>query len=129
MTCVKCPYACQNCTGGGVNQCISCDASNFRIVSIPNSCPCMNGYYNSGSNPICLKCHYSCLQCSTFSTACTACNPFDLRSLSANKCPCDQGFFDDGLELCKPCYNTCTKCDGAGPEDCTGCLNTPTRNL
>lgn len=80
------------------------------------------GYYNSGTNPICQKCHYSCKTCST-SGECSDCDPDKFRAplVAGSLCACMDGYFDVASnELCSKCHSSCKKCIDVATK-CTDC--------
>ena len=55
---------------------------------------------------LCVACHITCLTCNGgTSTTCLTCNSTNKRTTLAsdNSCPCDAGFYDNGLAMCAPC--------------------------
>jgi hypothetical protein len=132
--CSSCHYTCQTCSSWNSNNCVTCSAANFReINSVAGTCGCMVGYYNSGTNPQCALCHYSCWTCSnTGISACSTCNntmEFRVATPVAGQCQCITGYYDSNTEICQPCHVTCFTCDGPGRIDCKGCDNTKFRAL
>jgi len=76
-TCGKCHYKCFSCVNTDV-QCKECTrvADPKRIMNIPadptaDHCPCLAGYYDSGT-AICVICVHPCLNCVS-KTECTTC--------------------------------------------------------
>jgi hypothetical protein len=46
--CLHCDLRCQSCATTPIN-CLSCDASTYRALTINNTCDCMAGYIDSGN--------------------------------------------------------------------------------
>ena len=61
---------------------------------------------------MCQTCDYSCLTCVTTAKNCTSCN-VGVNRVSGSTCPCDVGYFDNGLAACAPCNLACQTCSGA----------------
>ena len=70
-------------------------------------CECDPGYY-AKTISFCEVCKYPCSTCSGSDTYCNSCITDLNRSLAANKCPCDFGYYDDGV--CKLCIFPCRSC-------------------
>ena len=91
--CSACDYSCDTCNGLTLSSCLTCSTSNYRI-SAPSSgkCDCQTGYYDDGSNRLCLACIYSCLTC-TDALSCATCDSAKNRSTPASNCPCVTGYY------------------------------------
>jgi hypothetical protein len=88
------------------------------------TCGCIAGYFDNGtSSEMCSPCHYSCASCWGTNTLCLTCNPLHKRYLTTtgNLCPCDDGFYDNGVPLCPPCHSTCVTCNGPLKSNCLSC--------
>lgn len=50
-----------------------------------------------------IECHYSCFKCMGSSTNCELCSDVSKRILDSSllSCNCIQGYYDDGVEICK----------------------------
>lgn len=117
------------------NNCTSCDGALFRNQAVsPSACICDVGYIDAADtsvSPTCISgsCSYTCPGlCRSTAAACTACNGGMFRTLSGTTCPCDLGYFDNGVELCVICDNKCKSCTTAATT-CTDCYNTQYRSL
>jgi hypothetical protein len=47
-----------------------------------------------------LACNYTCTTCVTLSTTCSTCLSANFRTLSTSTCPCNAGYFDNGVPIC-----------------------------
>jgi proprotein convertase subtilisin/kexin type 5 len=124
--CVECDSKCNECSGSAT-ACVACADNNNRELSgaSPNTCVCESGYYEpTPANDVCVKCHYSCLTCDGGTASdCTgsACPTGSDRTFSVDSCPCDPGFYDDGLNTaCVACTSPCKECVDTGTK-CTAC--------
>lgn len=93
--------------------CLTCNANHKRTLS-GTSCPCNDGFYDDGSNGMCLACDYSCKTC-TSAAACSSCNSLIKRisdpTSTSPFCICDTKFYEDTSTLtCKPCLYHCATC-------------------
>lgn len=68
------------------------------------------------------QCSYTCPGlCLATSSYCTDCVPGHHRTLTANKCDCDVGYFDDGSNsVCAQCDSKCETCVGSAV-NCEAC--------
>ncbi len=109
--CQACNYKCKTCTNA--TQCLTCDATKFRITPA-SLCPCMMKYYDSGLNSeTCLACHYSCYTCSKGSEcqACESITNHRTYNTVTKLCRCINKFYDDGAnEFCLACVYSCATC-------------------
>ena len=100
-------------------------------------------------NKICEKCHHSCLTCTgPGEDQCLTCDTNqDRRYFNSGHCPCNPGFYDDGVNSkCNSCHYTCQECKkktinlyltflllikGTGPNynDCSSCLQSTHRTI
>ena len=82
-----------------------------------------------------LECDISCVTCIDSSTKCKSCDisiTFRMDLSNINQCPCRQGFYDDGTNICKSIlfifYLECSykflNCVGS-KENCTFCFVNP----
>ena len=128
--CMGCQYSCQSCVTGHDDQCSTCNTTAFRLYTAgTRQCECKVGYYDDGSNVLCLPCSYSCKSCSGTAETCTACPSGTERVYdgSGNTCKCAQHFYDQMAvfvqsEICKPCAYHCSSCDD--PSSCLTCNST-----
>lgn len=97
-TCLLCDLA------SSANNCTACDSALFRSQTVsPSPCSCIVGYIDAADttlNPTCIsgQCSYTCSgQCQGTAAACTACNGGNFRTLTGSTCPCDLGYFDNGV--------------------------------
>ncbi len=70
---------------------------------------CPNGYYGDPVQLMCLKCHYSCLTCSAYTT-CTSCDPAANRILSSSSCIPNTGYYDNSTTIAVLCTSIDTNC-------------------
>jgi proprotein convertase subtilisin/kexin type 5 len=124
---VSCQYYCLTCAN--INSCASCDSSSQRTFN-GSSCPCNNNYYDDGIDMGCLKCHYSCLTCTSSSnTACLSCNSNNYRTyMNYNKsCPCMSKYYNvNNVAVCSLCQYSCQTCTTSSA--CATCNITRGRN-
>lgn len=82
------------------------------------SLSCHDGYYLDGN--VCIKCKTPCATCLN-ETFCYTCgfDPTNLR-IRAPTCECDEEYSDFG-DRCDTCTAPCSKCTGAGLDECTAC--------
>ena len=115
-------------TGYAINlRTRSCSNTSFGLYFYQNktciaSCPIY--YYTNATYNFCIKCHYSCYNCSASALAnkCTACEAAQLRSLVNNTvCSCLTHYFDDGTVLCSICHSTCLECSNSSQNGCLSC--------
>lgn len=60
--CSACHYTCDKCNGNTANDCLICrgDNSISHRTLTGNICNCDPGYYDNGTNQICMPCHVLC---------------------------------------------------------------------
>lgn len=102
-------------TGYAINiRARSCDTTNVYYFYENSTCipTCPQYYYSNSSYKYCIKCHYSCLNCSAPAapTACTQCEAAQFRQLVTNTCSCQPHYFDNSTLLCASCYVNCLTC-------------------
>ncbi|CAD8161406.1 unnamed protein product [Paramecium octaurelia] len=131
--CKPCHPLCEKCyqpSDNTTNQyCTMCIEGQHRVVSNDFRCACQDGYGESGTSDICIKCHYSCLSCKgPLQTDCIACSTVAHRHLTVDyKCACDQAYYDPGFkdQLCYlACHHSCASCNVYGQDKCTSCPST-----
>ena len=115
-------------------SCTSCDSSlNRDQASFPGSCDCVVGYINAADTsvtPACIagSCSYTCSGlCQGTASNCTACVGGTYRTLTGSSCPCDTGYFNNGVAICAACSTKCRSCTAL--TTCTDCYNTQFRSL
>lgn len=117
--CVKCPNACQTCSGP-TGACTSCVDPTRRDLA--SNCSCINGWFNSGSVN-CSACSPTCLTC-TNGSACVACNATLNRVLQGSVCNCAAGYYEfyhtNLTRTCELCNPECLTC-ATSPALCTSC--------
>ncbi|CAK55637.1 unnamed protein product (macronuclear) [Paramecium tetraurelia] len=140
--CLLCTIGdCQTCTLK-FGDCTSCDPLRNRIL-IGNTCPCLQGYYDTGlEDKICKQCYPSCYNCSgPFDTDCTDCGDPNVyhKQFFNGKCICALRTIEinqsDGSTLCQrkntfrknlACHPRCEKCqnpaDSTSNQYCTMCI-------
>ncbi len=132
LICPSCYYSCETCYAGTVSSCLSCSATNHRVL-VNNTCHCMTGYFDNGAET-CVPCYYTCASatCSGSSgTNCLSCNALQFRVILANyTCACLPGYYDNGTtsETCSPCLYSCLTCWDTNIF-CTSCSITNHRTL
>ncbi|KAL4442387.1 hypothetical protein ABPG74_005728 [Tetrahymena malaccensis] len=132
--CLKCDYTCQKCQYY-VGQtpkfsCNSCDADSYRYLSSGQQCLCKNGYYDDGSSPSCLKCHYSCLTC-VLPNICQTCDSVQKRIFDPINliCKCQDGTFENANKVCQACHLSCQTCLDSTNKGCTSCQSSYLRTF
>lgn len=123
--CPACSYTCLTCNFSSTSSCLSCNTSNFRYDDGAGSCPCLVGYYDSGSKT-CQKCHFSCVTCNGGNGAdrCLTCPSLAItyRNASGGYCNCIVGYYSiTNVVVCAKCSNSCYTCVNS-PTNCTSCL-------
>lgn len=68
-------------------------------------------YYENPTSLNCLPCHYSCSTCQEYSV-CLTCDSskFRIQKAGVSLCECQDGYFDNGVQLCPACDTTCKTC-------------------
>lgn len=98
FVCYPCGSYCLTCLNNTV--CTNC-ISTMVLTSGTCSCPSTSYLYNG----ICYGCDYTCLACTSTGQYynCLNCSKDNFRSTlsSNNTCPCDSGYQDAGLPVCK----------------------------
>ena len=131
--CLPCEPTCLQCLDS--TECTDCDETILRHLNVSADykadlnpyCTCQYKFYGPlDPATTCLPCHYSCSYCSgPLSTDCLFCTADAFRSLdtTANTCPCDDGYYDNGtsLELCQPCHPYCLTCSNNTASSCFTC--------
>ncbi|KAL4442366.1 hypothetical protein ABPG74_005707 [Tetrahymena malaccensis] len=121
---IVCPYYCL-CQQGS-STCVSCPPANTnRVQQLQNNlCPCINGFYDDGSNINCQICDSSCSICSGNSQNCFQCvQGFILQNNTCIKQTCPSGHKTDQNGNCV-CQNIkCLKCDPQNGNKCQTCKN------
>ncbi|KAL4442386.1 hypothetical protein ABPG74_005727, partial [Tetrahymena malaccensis] len=124
--CQQCHFSCASCDNTlpiSTNQCLTCSASNNRVLQ-SNNCPCQTGFYEIPGNPVCQPCDPSCLTCSGNSPSqCSSCSPANNRVQSGTTCPCAVGYYSIGTNnaKCVSCHYKCLTCNGPNYNQCTSC--------
>ncbi|CAK66675.1 unnamed protein product (macronuclear) [Paramecium tetraurelia] len=125
LSTVGCNSPCQTCLVTDPNYCTTCFYQ-YKLTAriIPGQCVCdqIEGY--AKLNDKCVLCTIGdCQTCTLTFGDCTSCNPLRNRTLIGNTCPCNQGYYDTGLEdrICQQCYPSCYNCSGPYDSDCTDC--------
>ena len=134
-------YTCATCSGGGSNQCTSCNAGKFLHPNTGGQCLiiCPNGFWGDGSTNKCMPCHisgvgpyYSCVTCSAGgNNDCNSCPAGSfLHPNTGGQClnPCPDGYWGDStVNQCMPCYSsgsspfTCKTCTAGTSSSCSSC--------
>ncbi|XP_045392852.1 extracellular matrix organizing protein FRAS1 isoform X1 [Lemur catta] len=128
--CRGCHDSCAGCSGPSAVQCTACAAP--RALR-QGRCPprCGDGFYPDRG--ICRACHSSCLACvGPEPSHCTGCRkPEDglqVEQLSVAGAPsgvclsqCRAQFYLESSGLCAACHQSCLRCAGKSPHNCTAC--------
>ncbi|CAD8148089.1 unnamed protein product [Paramecium octaurelia] len=110
LVCKKCPSKCKTCLNE--TTCLTCDETQFRLLSIDNvSCTCQSGYFDQSPETTCGKCHSSCLECKQNNNlqSCTRCpttrEPKYHSGSSVNQfeCKCRRGYYEINEQQCSSC--------------------------
>lgn len=117
---------CSDCEQG-LQLCIKCLASKFRVLKLPEStCVCFDGYYADANNT-CVPCAKGCGLC-TSATACSSCVALATPN-GDGSCACPaQTYFavsGDGVRYCAACGYKCQTCVDA--QTCTTCMTSYTK--
>ncbi|KAL4454935.1 hypothetical protein ABPG74_006317 [Tetrahymena malaccensis] len=124
-TCLPCHSSCKQCSGPGINECISCKDQNQEINQKTKLCTCKQGYFYVQNN-MCQKCYQTCQNClSSGESDCYSCLEgsnlilVDTRA-KTSACKCQSGFyFDMDQHICKKCSDSCKEC--IRENDCLSC--------
>jgi hypothetical protein len=81
-----CDDHCLTCETAAPHQCITCDATAFRVS--PPECVCMEGYYEDATKT-CVECAAHCMTCSS-ATECETCR---CNRVNAPTCGCPVDFY------------------------------------
>lgn len=119
--CSICMGRCLTCTN--TTYCLSCLTGFLQGGLCIDNCSTITGKYSNISSLACSPCDLNCLNCTSTSRMCTACNPsipllFNYTCLNA----CPSGYYSSG-STCSKCSYPCMKCTGTA-SNCTSCLNT-----
>jgi hypothetical protein len=120
-SCQSCDPSCNECSGGGPNQCTSCTPPRGLISD--GSCPICNSpsYLENGN---CIACHISCLTCTWIAPDfCLTCPPGRFRSATLGHCPLNcasNQYYSWSTDSCLACSTSCLTCTGS-PDYCTSC--------
>ncbi|KAK7080023.1 Extracellular matrix protein fras1 [Halocaridina rubra] len=128
-TCLACDPRCQNCSGPGHTECLSCHKG-ATLHTRENRSECLTKCYRRrylAPDNTCQACHKSCEACThdhTISeTVCLQCKN-NKRIPEGDHCVhnCHQGFyFNDIMKRCQPCHPSCESCEGPHLNNCTAC--------
>ncbi|EAS04000.3 EGF-like domain protein (macronuclear) [Tetrahymena thermophila SB210] len=127
--CQACDLSCQTCINNTNTGCTSCQSSYQRafklILSNPysGSCNCIDGYYQSPNNQVCLPCHYSCYSCQgPLQTDCIKCQISRTYNIATSLCSCPSNKYDVfGITQCQDCPYYCKTCSAADTTKCSTC--------
>lgn len=119
--CEVCSYSCGQCYLGGNQECSSCPANRFLLLSAcVSQCP---RHMFALPDSTCVPCHETCFSCSgPLANNCTAC-PEGLF-LSENRClfECPDGTYADfNSRTCKACATGCATCIDGSSNACLSC--------
>ncbi|CAK55844.1 unnamed protein product (macronuclear) [Paramecium tetraurelia] len=115
--CQRCKETCKTCSDE--NTCITCFPDQNRLYYNYN-CQCIDGYFETGFNPICIKCTTLCKSCLYKEDRCIKCYTEQYRILSKeNTCVCQNGYYDNKADVCLKCSNNCNSCSDYSI--CTSC--------
>ena len=105
--CSTCFSQCDTCQYNST-YCLTCNASQFRVINSSHKCQCSPHYYDTGAD-ICLTCASQCYECAVLSTNCISCPV--LRTLVNNTCPCVSNYYNDPITgNCLQCGILCQLC-------------------
>ncbi len=108
---MSCPYDCYTCDSNG--NCLSCNTTDFRILSTTKRCLAQDGYFDNSSQ-ICVKCPTLCSKCNSL-TVCTSCIGGQFLRPN-NQCygTCENGYYADNItNLCVTCVSGCQSCESS----------------
>lgn len=94
------------------------------------SCPAY--YYTNNTYKYCVKCHYSCSNCSApaLENACSSCEGAKFRELvNGSVCSCMASYFDNSTALCVSCHSSCLSCESELTDGCLSCNASLKRTL
>uniref|UniRef100_A0A2K6FZ88 Extracellular matrix organizing protein FRAS1 n=1 Tax=Propithecus coquereli TaxID=379532 RepID=A0A2K6FZ88_PROCO len=128
--CRACHDSCASCSGPTASQCSACAAPRalHRGRCLPH---CGEGFYPD--HGVCKACHSSCLACvGPEPSHCTACRKpeqgLQVQQLSGAGAPsgaclsqCAAQFYLESTGLCAACHQSCVRCAGKSPNNCTAC--------
>jgi hypothetical protein len=116
---IFCHVTCFTCSGGAINQCLSCKDSSNAVLT-DGTCRCRTTKYMELSTGYCNPCPSLCAECTgpisaTVSTPgvpsqCHTCVQ-DALFLADRTCTCDDTFYAEN-NMCNPCHKSCRFCTG-----------------
>jgi hypothetical protein len=108
----------------------TCASPNVNYEPVGNLCysACPAAYYTNATYKFCTPCMYSCATCSS-GTNCLTCSSSNFRTLTSNLCPCNAGYFDNGVAACVLCHYSCTTCTSSTSTSCSTCNASNFRTL
>jgi len=126
--------ACQQCSA----SCLTCAVNTYSCTSCLTtpgrykagfSCLCSTGYVDIYLNGTCSLCHYSCITCTSATSAgCSTCTTN--RILTFGSCLCPAGTYDTGnSSICLSSASTCSQCTNGLASGCTACNSIYFRTL
>lgn len=120
--CLACHVTCVTCNTNSASACVTCNASNFRVMNspAPSTCDCMTNYASSGG-ALCSLCSSYMTGCRTCSSpsACTSCIP---GFVGTTNCVCASGTVVSGY--CTSDYGCVAISEINGTQACVTCNST-----
>lgn len=107
IDCGTCITPCVTCETTRIT-CLTCVENGLNRNPAPD-CNCIDNYY--AFEDTCLPCSHTCELCKYEATYCTKCyGTGEHRTSNLPDCECEDGYFDDGEDDCKPCEYPCITC-------------------
>ncbi|CAD8161586.1 unnamed protein product [Paramecium octaurelia] len=114
--CEICDFSCVECLT--LTQCLTCEQITRYLDTDTSKCLCKDRFYEAKKNNVqvlriinILECHSSsCKTCEIQSNKCLTCELTNFRVFQMNTCPCVDGYYDVGIEVCQKCSDVCQIC-------------------
>ncbi|CAD8129010.1 unnamed protein product [Paramecium sonneborni] len=126
--CYNCPIECNQCLSS--TQCIECLTINNRKL-LDQQCVCIDGYYPTNNNPICLICNKFCESCfGPTNNECISCKNINMIQKVESTCSCPQGkCYEEETNSCNTCHFSCLTCFRTTINGCLTCNQSENRVL
>lgn len=117
--CVQCRTSCYSCISA--TYCIRCK-SGYLLFNNTCSPGCPKRYFIENYTLTCQQCPIDCFYCDNISHCldCSITGDFRTLTTSQSRCISIVGYYDDLLQVCKPCQNGCSICTSL--TFCIACL-------
>lgn len=128
LECSGCHEDCNECSGLGQSECLTCKEAFAEVLNPPNTCQCKDNYYKTSNDPLgCTPCYTDCLSCfGVLETQCLICKDLNAKISSLTSlCICNTGFYETSTNPlgCSQCHSSCETCQGSSDSECLTCLD------